>query len=200
VVIAVLATQIYKGLAREGVLGDEELLKYEQQSSSRIGLLSGRSEFISALWAIKDSPVIGHGSWAIDHRGYLLRTVELIGTPEDVEIVMRRHALGHYALIPCHSYVWQSWVYSGVAGGIFWIYIFFFVFVKTFRSYMEVAPHLFGYFAISLPVEFWNVWFSPLGQRLEVSMLIVLCLLVTKLGQTRKNPLDLQKHGGLLAQ
>ena len=200
VVIMVLATQLYKGLAREGVLGDEELLKYEQQSSSRIGLLSGRSEFISALWAIKDSPLIGHGAWAIDYRGYLLRTVELIGTPEDVEILMNRYASGHYPLIPCHSYVWQSWVYNGAAGGMFWIYIFFFVFVKTFRSYMGVAPHLFGYFAISLPVEFWNVWFSPLGQRLEVSMLIVLCLLVMKLGQARKNPLDLQKHGGLPAQ
>jgi hypothetical protein len=171
------ATAIYKVAVTKGYMGEAELEKFEEQSESRIGLMSGRSEFLSALMAIRDSPLIGHGSWAIDFNGYYLRAQELVDRDTALKIAESNYSRGLIGWIPCHSYVWQAWVWHGLLGGIFWIYVFFRVFVKTFFRYLFVFPALFGYFAIQLPSEFWNVWFSPLGLRVEKSMLITLCLM-----------------------
>jgi hypothetical protein len=191
------AAAVYKVLVTKGYMGETEFEKYEEQSESRIGLLSGRIEFLPALMAIRDSPLIGHGSWPLDVKGYSLRAQELVGGDEALKKAESNYYRGMFRWIPCHSYVWQAWVWHGLLGGVFWIYVFFFVFVKTFLRYLSVFPALFGYLAIQLPSEFWNVWFSPLGQRVEKAMLITLCLLCA---YYYKNPIlkkrmDRSAHG-----
>jgi hypothetical protein len=171
------AVVVYKVAVTNGYMGEEELQKYEEQKESRIGLMSGRAEFLPALMAIRDSPWIGHGSWAVDFNGYYLRAQELVGRDKTLKIAESNYYSGLIGWIPCHSYVWQAWVWHGLLGGIFWVYIFFRVFVKTFLKGLAVFPQLFGYFALQLPSEFWNVWFSPFGLRVEKTMLITLCLL-----------------------
>ena len=198
IVVALIASVVYKSAVASGRLGTEERDKYESQSSSKIGLLSGRSEFIAALWAIKDSPLIGHGSWPIDYEGYTLRTVELVGTDREIEITTANFAEGRLTWIPCHSYVWQSWVWHGLAGGVFWLYVFFRVYFKTFKDGMGMFPQLFGYFALMLPIEFWNVWFSPIGQRVEVSLVITLCLLAIAHEKAKQRFMAVQQGVGMM--
>ncbi len=197
-VVTLAASVIYKAAVHSGRLGLEERDKYEAQSSSKIGLLSGRSEFLSAMWAIKDSPLIGHGSWPIDFKGYALRAVELVGTDPDIELTRANYAEGRISWIPSHSYVWQSWVWHGLAGGVFWLYVFFRVYFKTFRDCMGMFPTLFGYFAVMLPSEFWNVWFSPIGQRVEVSLTITLCLLAIDHEKAKRRFMMAQQGVGMM--
>jgi len=197
-VVGLAASVIYKSAVYSGRLGLEERDKYEAQASSKIGLLSGRAEFVSALWAIKDSPLIGHGSWPIDFEGYTLRTVEMVGTDRDIELTRANYDEGRISWIPSHSYVWQSWIWHGLAGGIFWLYVFFRVYFKTFRECMGMFPQVFGYFAVMLPSEFWNVWFSPIGQRVEVAMVITLCLLAIDHEKAKRRFMRAQQDFGLM--
>lgn len=192
--VGLVAKFVYQYAVTKGYLGERELVKYQAQSESRIGILSGRGEFIPALMAVRDSPWIGHGSWAADTKGYVLRAQELVGGDLALRLAQSSYASGRYGWIPCHSYVWQAWVWHGVLGGIFWLYVFFGVFVKTFAKCLAVFPPLYGYYALQLPSEFWNVWFSPLGFRVEKAMLITLCLMTIFYFNKRKRMPDTAQY------
>jgi hypothetical protein len=57
----------YGSLASGGSLGFKAQQKYDTQSSGALGvILGGRGDVVAALLAIRDSPIIGHGSWATD--------------------------------------------------------------------------------------------------------------------------------------
>src|SRR5260370_36526761 len=84
--------------------GEEALRKYEMQSSGDAGvLLGGRNEFLAAGSAIRDSPFIGHGSWAKDPKYKAILYDRL------AELGYRKMGpeLESYA-IPSHSYVFGA--------------------------------------------------------------------------------------------
>jgi len=155
-------------------MGEYELKKFETESETKIGVLSGRSNFISTYFAVKDSPIIGHGSWAKDYSGYGLKTAYLIDDYSKINYYRNRSDPGW---IPGHSHIFTAYIWHGILGALFWIYVLIILW-GTFRYYMGNIPELFAYFAIALPNLFWAILFSPFGGRVTVVMVIVLSVLV----------------------
>jgi uncharacterized membrane protein len=72
--------QMYSYSVQQGWLGEKALHKYQFEAGGKFGLLiGGRVELIPALYAVADSPIIGHGSWAKDpyYRGLLYKVRDL---------------------------------------------------------------------------------------------------------------------------
>ena len=148
-------------IAVENGLFDESVSqKFEMQSGGKLGVLvGGRPEMLVAIQAIRDSPIIGHGSFPVDEK-YLELRQDLqyeygyteSDTPEDVE----------EPVIPTHSHLTMAWVESGILGGVFWIYVL----GLTFRAIMKVSftrPPLAPIYSYLLLNFVWNVLYSPFG-------------------------------------
>ena len=155
-VILFIATNIYQVMVTQGLLGDDELRKYEIQESSDIGLLSGRAETIAAFLAIYDSPILGHGSYAKDDYGYGLASALISGLPYQSYIAMDNTKENY---IPTHSHFWGAWVSNGVMGGIFWLYILFAVILKFMRKYYLLFSKQFGLFDVRYPNNYMEYTF-----------------------------------------
>ena len=170
IIMGMLASATYKYVVLQGMMGEEELTKYETQSESKIGLLSGRAAFIGSVLAIKDSPILGYGSWARDIYGYTRRAADIAGN----EYRERAYAVPY---MPGHSHVFGAWVTNGIFGGVFWIYILYVVY-KTIKFNMGVSPRLFGYLAWTIPAMAWNIFFSPFAARPIIMTAITVMLLL----------------------
>lgn len=173
VAVASGATTIYGYAAESGTLGRDALVKYRDQTSGEVPLLlGGRSESFVSVQAIVDSPVIGHGSWARDpyYVGLHHATKVQLGLPIfDAE-------RGKRDLIPSHSYLLGAWVESGVAGGLFWLWVLTLPFLATYSLLKrdEILATLIAYSAIDL---LWSVLFSPFGSTERISVAFQLALL-----------------------
>jgi O-antigen ligase len=163
IITTFVAYSVYDFSVSRGYLGEEELEKYEYQKSSAIGILSGRNETVSALLAIADAPILGHGSYALDYNGYGLAAAVLTGVPLDTYFNMVNSTDNNY--IPSHSHLWQAWVNNGILGGIFWIYILFGVLLKFIRKYLFKYPFYLAYIISTLLFLFWTILFSPFQQK-----------------------------------
>lgn len=180
--IAVLAAvagtfKIYDFVATAGLLGFHARQEYEDQSAGEFGvLLGGRGEIFSSALAIRDAPILGHGSWALD-TDYALQG----------QVMMR--ALGYRplapdpqaatGLIPSHSYLFGAWRDAGIAGAIFWAWVFTIAIRAMFALFRAAEPlsPLFAFFVVLL---LWDVLFSPYGaqQRFVAPYEIVLAVYV----------------------
>lgn len=181
------ASSLYGAVAERGWMGEAEKAKYEAQSRSELGLLRGRAEFVGSLAAIDDSPLLGHGSWARDRKGYALRVAEASGHGgED----FRRRALAiaaGTALIPCHSHLWQAWVWHGLAGGLFWLLVASLIVAYLRRALAALRP-IRGYSLLLLLAAGWDLLFSPLSQRPRWAVVLCICLLGLAYARRRSSP------------
>jgi hypothetical protein len=148
---------IYAHGVQRGWFGEEALQKYEMQSSGDAGvLLGGRNEFLAAGSAIRDSPVIGHGSWAKDpkYKAILYDRLAKLGY---------RNIGGEMEsdLIPSHSYLLGAWVESGVVGAVFWCWVSWLTVSALVRA--SGREPLLPFFAFIALLLIWNVLFSPYG-------------------------------------
>ena len=113
-------------------LYDNNLLPYnvisrQQGQEGNYGILiGGRTEIISAIKAIIDKPFLGHGSWAKDcfYIDYLQDFLSQNNYQKKLNLSK--------CLIPTHSLITGSWVYSGIFGMIFWLYILY----KLIKEYI----------------------------------------------------------------
>jgi hypothetical protein len=148
---------IYAHGVQRGWFGEEELQKYETQSSGDAGVfLGGRNEFLAAASAIRDSPVIGHGSWAKDpkYKAVLYdRMAELGYRNMGPEL--------ESDLIPSHSHLFGAWVESGIVGAVFWCWVLWLTGSRLVRA--SGREPLFPFFASIAMLLIWNVLFSPYG-------------------------------------
>ena len=80
-------------------------------------------------------------------------------------------------------------MWHGIWGLIFWLVVIVLA-IKTLFTRMHVYPPWFGYFAIAIPIFFWDVLFSPFGSRVQEATLFVAFLLVSKLHNNQKHALD----------
>lgn len=148
----------YRHAVLEGWLGDEERHRYVEQSQSKVGILGGRSEFASAMFAIADSPFLGHGSWARDVQGYRHMGAAILG----MDVSGYGDVSGE--LIPTHSHLTGSWVSHGLLGFVFWFYVF----VYVLKFFINGAPFAHKYLPFALLFglgALWNILFSPVGYR-----------------------------------
>jgi hypothetical protein len=157
----------YQYAASAGILGDEAKDKYEHESSGKFGVLvGGRPDLLGSIPAIYDSPILGHGSWAQGWE-YLKAEREallLLGYKEAFVLTREDYEDGH---IPGHSYLLQAWVWAGIVGALFWVWVFLFTARAFMRIYPPAAPllPLFSLVALSL---LWEILFSPFGEDVRI--------------------------------
>lgn len=180
--VMVVAKVVYKDMAISGMLGEGERHKYEYQTkagdSALQMLMSGRSEFFVGIFAAKDHPIVGRGSWAIDKDEIWPEFVRRYGSLEDYEVLAKAISqYGYSRYIPFHSHIVTYWMWHGIFGLFFWLYVLCLVIKTLFRG-MYVNYEHFGFFALAIPAFMWDIFFSPAGLRVYESMLFVLCALV----------------------
>lgn len=155
-----VARHIYSYAAEHGYMGEEQRTKYEKQSSSKLGLLSGRGEFVAASLAIADAPWLGHGSYAMDEEGYAYEAAELTG--DDIDAA---YAKKGETYIPTHSHLTGAWVQSGIFGALFWLYALYLT-LTFLLKYSYIYPKYLGYILPMSISIIWTILFSPFQNRL----------------------------------
>ncbi len=174
---------LYGKAAGNGSLGEDARAKYEQQSAGRYGIiLGGRMDVLGAFFAIYDSPILGHGSWAKDPT-YLLEQQQALAlmdyqvendvTPEELE----------EGLIPSHSYILGAWVDAGILGALFWGAAGYLVVKRLARVHPPAVSLLpvISFLAISL---LWDIMFSPYGSEIRIIAPFYLVAVMSCLGTT----------------
>ncbi len=174
-VLVFAGLELYSAAASAGMLGKSELQKFERQTDSSIGLLESRSHFIAAMFAIADSPILGHGSWAMDRNYYGAKMYEFLGDSTE----QRRYSRQNWQKglwIPTHSHLWQAWVWHGVLGAVFWISILLLM-LRYVRDAIHLCRPLIGYNILVFLFTFWHLFFSPFSDRIRWGMIICVALL-----------------------
>ena len=170
-----LMSNIYQVIISNELLPDALIIKQEIQSNELGFLLGGRNEFISSFAAIKDSPWLGHGSWA--------KNCDYVYLKYDVMIDLDPSAklrLGD-CLIPTHSIIFGSWVTSGIFGFIFWLHITFKIFKKIINDIILNNQQMVLIFFLGI-LLIWDFLFSPYGalRMVLIPLYIVIILLTNK--------------------
>jgi O-antigen ligase len=197
---AYMANVAIKYAARRGFFDESTQAKFETQSEGDYGVLvGGRPETLVAIQAIRDSPIIGHGSFPYGPQyRQLQQDIQYehgysdTDEPEEVE----------FEVIPTHSHLTLGWVESGILGGVFWIYVLVLTLRAIFRlSAMrpQLAP-LYSYFLVSF---LWDILYSPFGSvnRIWAAFYILLSYHVlntcaTDVQRARRRKMDLTQRGG----
>ena len=183
-----VAKYAYKYAATTGWMGSVEQRKFEGQTKKGGGvlqlLMAGRVETFVGLMAALDHPIRGHGSFAIDTNGYYGKFVYEYGDEADLKRYMENVLILDNTYIPAHSHIVLYWAWHGVCGLAFWLYVLWLMIV-VFARKMHVCPGLFGFFAVSLPISFWNLFFSPFGQRVPDLTIYVMCAIVVSISKRK---------------
>ena len=176
-----IGKHIYTYSAQKGFLGEKELRKYELQSREGDAfhmLMAGRVEFFVCLYAACQQPLIGRGSWAMDWDGIYPEFVFKYGSEQDYAKLQKTIIeTNNLHVIPFHSHIATYWMWHGIFGLLFWLYVLWIV-VGLMRKNLWNVPELFGYFIATIPLFLWDLFFSPIGERFYEAVLIVLCILV----------------------
>lgn len=193
IVLAGMAVlQSYEFAVARGWLGEQALQKYQMQATGKLGLIiGGRPDVIPAVFAVMDSPIIGHGSWAKDPRYreylWLLRDLGYERSSGDIQYVVEREDL-----IPAHSHILQAWVWAGILGALFWVSVLVLVIraaVRTFRfPHPLFVPVLF--FALG---DTWNIFFSPFGSMMRFHWAMALTLFLLALQLSKAEAMRVQR-------
>ena len=179
----------YEYAAAHGMLGDAQRTKYERQTHGKKGVASlimgGRVEFFVGLRAALDKPIIGHGPWAQDIKGYYVEFLEKYGDSDDLQrYIQARYQMGYVNIIPTHSHIVGFWVSYGIFGLIFWCYVLW-LFYDIFKHHIGAVPEFYGYICVWLPPFVWAIFFSPFSERVQLSALVTVLLMVRNANKAR---------------
>lgn len=170
------AVTAVKVLSTSGALGDEAKQKNQRQSSIKGGILiGGRPEILVSSIAVKDSPILGHGSWAKDFKyvEILYDTMIERGDTEQNDIdSIEEDSTG---LIPAHSHLMNAWVWAGIMGAVFWAYVWWLA-ARGVAQLAMYQPRMAPLYVNMLVGMLWNILFSPFGSGLRMieSVIIVI--------------------------
>lgn len=165
VISAMVIFASYRHFAVSGSLGDAEYEKYEREMvDSDAGILGSRDDIIRAWPFLRNHPLVGSGSSAIDRWGYMV---------DDY-------------LLPGHSALVGAWVQNGILGLVFWVYALSQVLLFAQRRALHMGSYA-PFLVMIASLMIWNILFSPFGlHRGELSVLLALCV-VSKDVQWLKN-------------
>lgn len=189
VTFALIGKAAYKYAALHDFLGEASRIKYENQTQSGDSILkllmSGRKEFFAAIPAAMDKPILGHGPFALDVKGYWENFFSKYGDYDDLQryysLLLQNRGLPQ---IPTHSYIMGFWVHYGIGGLLFWLFVAVLL-VQHIRKYTGVVPQWYGYLAISIANFMWALFFSPFNQRSGFAMMVCCILFARAIGQGR---------------
>lgn len=174
---AATANEVVQFVTRAGYLGEDAQEKNEAQEKAGNLLLGGRPEFVIGLRAALDSPILGHGSWAKDPKYYTMMYDAQV--ENEVSSGQNRGdilALEGNPLIPGHSHIVSAWIWSGIAGLVFWSYIFWLV-LKGIARVAMLRPTLAPVYMWFLIAMSWDLFFSPFGANRRMVEAFVLVTL-----------------------
>ena len=159
-----LAYSGYKQLAMNGSLGEVAEEKYQEQASSKYGIISGgRSEFFVGLYAAIKSPVFGYGSYAKDN-GINDEFANLIGAINYQGFEVEQ--------IKTHSHIVGFWVWNGILSLPFWIFVIGQLILYLRKNICSV-PQVMAYMLVSNILLLWNILFSPFADRISFSFVLI---------------------------
>lgn len=176
---------IYRVSVTQGWLGEDALKKYEQQTqgdrSIKALLLGGRMYSFCGLIACVDKPIIGFGPWAEDRNGYTAEFLSKYGTYDDYENYVKslewKLSRGvTFQMIPVHAYITEFWLWYGIFGLLFWLYVIF-VLIRYIKQDCWVVPQWFMWIAACIPGYFWSIFFNPWADRIGGIVFVVACLM-----------------------
>lgn len=202
VVIVAIFRMVYKYSASSGMLGEEAYNKYRQQSamgeSSLRILMSGRKEFFLSLPACIDHPILGLGPKCEDDGNYVYDFLSKYGTNDEFAYYVRTAYTQGYRGLPCHSHITSFWLWFGLPGLIYWLYIIYLIYY-WFRRCTSAVPQWFGYFAFMIPKLFWDMFFTPYNSRIGWGVMIAALLMARLIANGKMSlPYDMiieaQKH------
>jgi hypothetical protein len=181
-----LAFGMIKLATMSGMMGQESQEKNQQQSQAVGGMfVGGRPEILVSSRAVFDSPILGHGSWARDSK-----YIEMLRDIKSRYGIAYDPAAGEEEaadVIPTHSYLFGAWVWAGILGAVFWLYVLSKV-IKSIVKLSLLRPSTMPLYAYLLVRQFWNILFSPFGstERILTAFVIVIMieLLEVKLPET----------------
>lgn len=157
---------VYDYLAGSGTFGLKAQQKFERESPGEFGIiLGGRPDLMSALLAIRDSPLIGHGSWARDPNYQYTMSADAILLSLGYSIYPPIPE--NNPVLPSHSHILGAWVDAGILGALFWAWIASLAgraILATYRS-NEACAALFAFLVCSL---LWDLCFSPYGAERRI--------------------------------
>ena len=177
----------YGYAAGTGILGEEARKKYEAQASGRFGvLLGGRSELLSSIPAIYDSPILGHGSWAKDPKYLIIQrqALAMLGYQDAGDVGDEEVKSG---VIPTHSYILGAWVNAGILGALFWGWVF----VLTAKMLLRVYPtnfRLLPLASFAAVTMLWDILFSPYGLQQRIISPYYVVLLMSIMDAAARQP------------
>jgi hypothetical protein len=182
--VAYLANFAIKWGAQRGMFDEANNEKFQAQASGDYGVLvGGRPETLVAIQAIRDAPLIGHGSFPFGVK-YLQMEQDIqyehgysgSDDPEETDS----------PVIPTHSHLTLGWVEGGILGGICWIYIFILVARSVLRlaTLRSALSPIYAYLLVNF---LWDILYSPFGSvnRVHAAFLILLSYSIL-----RKEPAD----------
>jgi hypothetical protein len=177
--LAYASNAVIKYAAEKGVFDEATNSKFQTQSAGDYGVLvGGRPETLVAIQAIRDSPIIGHGSFPFGGKYMQLKQdiqyehgYSESDEPEDSE----------YPVIPTHSHLTLAWVEGGILGGICWIYIFILVLRAVLRL-SALRPDLAPLYSYLLVNFLWDILYSPFGSvnRMRAAFFILLSYFILR--------------------
>lgn len=181
--VCVMTIAGYQVVASRGWLGQLALARTAETTDTKIGVMAGRVAIVSGALAIIDSPLLGYGYWAKDTHGYFERGCALIGLPD----VSAWLATQPEMLMPGHSYIVSSWVFYGLWGGVFWIYVLWFL-IRFVLRYLPGDLEYLPYALITVVGLMWSVMFSPFGQRPATAAALVFLVVLAERAERRRLP------------
>jgi hypothetical protein len=178
-VVAYGSNAVIKYAAKKGAFDDATNAKFQAQSEGDYGVLvGGRPETLVAIQAIRDSPIIGHGSFPFGEKYLQLK--------QDIQY---EHGYSdsdeaeetEFPIIPTHSHLTLAWVEGGILGGICWIYIFVLVLRAVLRL-SALRPHMAPLYSYLLVNFLWDILYSPFGSvnRMRAVFFILLSYLILR--------------------
>lgn len=168
----------YEYLASNHYLGEKAYEKYYLQKNSKQGLASGRLEAIMAAELIKESPIIGYGSFAKDRTNFVYNYYRTNGY--EIKPGGRWDADEDSVenMLPRHSRIFGTWMWHGIGCGIFWISILLLFYRVVKSGCLLLEPRLLALSFFTLFTETWDTFFSIMSVRLVPLFFWIFCILI----------------------
>lgn len=169
---ALITNYLYEDLASNGILGEKAQEKYYTQKAQSDGniLKGARSEVFTGLEFIARNPIIGYGSYpTISKNPDLIQKYNIQDLLGNINI---------YEQVPTHSHIVGFWLWHGFMGLLFWLYVLQTIFVSLKRGTILYDRDLVFLFIMIVLSQLWNIFFSPLGFRMPITLLIIYLIIV----------------------
>lgn len=168
---ALIVNSVYESLASRHILGEYAYQKYQTQIQADNILEGGRAETFMGIELIRRKPIIGYGSYAMDkgdkfHKEFASTSGKKYRRPFEE----RR--------MPAHSHIVGAWMWNGIGGGIFWLYVLLLMW-RVFRSgAMLTESALLPGILMTFTARIWEILFSPFGLRIPETFFLMFLTII----------------------